>query len=78
MSVKRGRELELDFIRVISMFMIIFCHISAEAGMKWGEYFNVGVMIFMFMSGYLPILSSPKSLKFKAFDRFFTSENRAR
>lgn len=45
MSVKRGRELELDFIRVISMFMIIFCHISAEAGMKWGEYFNVGVMI---------------------------------
>ena len=53
MSVKRGRELELDFIRVISMFMIIFCHISAEAGMKWGEYFNVGVMIFMFMSGYL-------------------------
>ena len=53
MNVKRGRELELDFIRVISMFMIIFCHISAETGMKWGEFFNVGVMIFMFMSGCL-------------------------
>ncbi len=53
MSVKRVRELELDFIRVISMFMIILCHFFAEAGMKWGEYFNVGVMIFMFMSGHL-------------------------
>lgn len=53
MSVRQGRELELDFIRVISMFMIIICHISAEAGMRWGEYFNVGVMIFMLMSGYL-------------------------
>lgn len=53
MGTKRTRELELDFVRVISMVMVIFCHMSAEAGMKWGEYFNVGVMIFMFMSGYL-------------------------
>ena len=52
-GMKRTRELELDFVRVISMIMIIFCHMSAEAGVKWGGYFNVGVMIFMFMSGYL-------------------------
>lgn len=53
MNGQKQRELELDFIRVVSMLMILFCHICAEAGIKWGEYFNVGVIIFLYMSGYL-------------------------
>ena len=48
-----NREYELDFVRNSSMIMIILCHVFAEAGIKWGEQFNVGVIIFLFMSGYL-------------------------
>lgn len=53
MGTKITREFELDFVRIIAMLMVIFCHISAEADIEWGLYLNVGVMIFMFMSGYL-------------------------
>lgn len=45
----------ISFIRVVSMFMIIFCHALNE-NLKLaflGQVFNVGVFIFLFLSGYL-------------------------
>lgn len=49
----KQREHELDFIRVTAMAMIVICHIFSEAGVLWGQYFNAGVMVFLFLSGML-------------------------
>ena len=48
----KKRSIELDAIRVLAMLLIILCHIFLEQGIMWGEYFNVGVIVFLFLSGY--------------------------
>lgn len=48
------RDYTVAFLRVVSMFMIIICHLGTYYNMSFiGQFFQVGVHIFLFMSGYL-------------------------
>lgn len=51
------KDINIQLIRIISMFFILFCHFSNEMqnniGTALGQFFNVGVFIFLFISGYL-------------------------
>ena len=51
------KNLVIQITRVIAMFMIIICHVVQEFDNKYlkmtGQFFNVGVFIFIFISGYL-------------------------
>ena len=50
---KSSRIDSISYIRVISLFLIISCHILQGLGNKWAFWINVGVQIFFFMSGFL-------------------------
>ena len=41
------------FIRLISLIMIVSCHILQGLGNKMAFWVNVGVQIFLFISGFL-------------------------
>lgn len=43
----------LSFIRVFAMISIVLCHIFQVYANKWAWVFNIGVQIFLFMSGFL-------------------------
>lgn len=56
MSIK-SKDVSIQVIRVISMFSIIICHLVQEVNnpllAKTSQLFNVGVYIFLFVSGWL-------------------------
>lgn len=43
----------ISLIRLLSMLMIIFCHILQGLGSRFAFWINVGVQIFLFISGFL-------------------------
>ena len=45
--------IEIGFIRFCAMLLIICCHIMQHYGNELAYWFNVGVQIFLFMSGWL-------------------------
>lgn len=47
------RNYSISIIRLISMLMIISCHILQGMKNKWAFWINVGVQIFLFISGFL-------------------------
>lgn len=51
------KEISLQILRVFSMMMIVICHLFSETKISifvnLAQFFNVGVFIFLFMSGYL-------------------------
>ena len=47
------KEASLSFIRLISMLMIISCHIFQFYGFEIAFWLNIGVQIFFLLSGYL-------------------------
>lgn len=47
------KDKTLSMIRMISMFMIIACHILQGIGNPLAFYINSGVFVFFFLSGYL-------------------------
>lgn len=47
------KEYGLSIVRLVSMIMIILCHIMQYEGNEACYYLNVGVGIFLFISGYL-------------------------
>lgn len=51
------KNVSISVVRIISMFMILACHLCNEMGNKignvLGQTFNVGVFIFIIISGYL-------------------------
>ena len=47
------REYEISIIRIISTVFIVTCHIQQHYNIGLCWWFNVGVQIFFFMSGYL-------------------------
>lgn len=48
-----NRDQRISIIRCISMFMIITCHILQYLNNSLAWWFNVGVQIFLFISGFL-------------------------
>lgn len=47
------KEIEISFVRMIATCMIITCHICQVYNLQIMYWFNVGVQIFLFMSGWL-------------------------
>lgn len=51
------KDASIQIVRIFSMFMIIICHLVQEFNnsliIKTAQFFNVGVFIFLFLSGYL-------------------------
>ena len=51
------KNVNISIVRIVSMFMILICHFCNEMGNKLGsvlgQTFNVGVFIFIIISGYL-------------------------
>lgn len=54
---KERFSLSLSYVRVISMFLIILCHLVQEYNNSIlamsGQIFNVGVIVFFYLSGFL-------------------------
>lgn len=72
------KNVNIQLIRIISMFFILFCHFCNEMHNKYGnilgQFFNVGVFIFLFISGYLFGKKEIKNIKewyIKRFCRIF-------
>ena len=53
MSVKTGKDYGLSVARLIATLFIITCHIMQVEKMTLALWFNVGVQMFLYMSGYL-------------------------
>lgn len=49
----KKKELSISLLRLISMSMIVVCHILQFYGNELAYWFNVGVQIFLIISGYL-------------------------
>lgn len=50
------RNVNIQLVRIVSMFFILFCHFFNEIGnglAALGQFFNVGVFIFFIISAYL-------------------------
>lgn len=63
--MKNEYDLRISFIRFLAMNLIIICHIMQYNQCELAWWFNVGVQIFLFMSGYLYSKKNIKSpLKF--------------
>ena len=47
------KNVAISYIRLISMLMIISCHILQGLNLRLAFWINVGVQIFFFVSGFL-------------------------
>lgn len=67
------REYEISIIRIISTVFIVTCHIQQHYNIGLCWWFNVGVQIFFFMSGYLLGANVDKNAKwmFRRIKRIF-------
>ena len=50
---EKKRKKTISKIKMVSMLMIISCHILQGLGNKWAFWVNVGVQVFLFISGFL-------------------------
>lgn len=68
------RDINIQIIRILAMLSIVICHIFQETNNKYlvmsAQFFNIGVYIFLIISGYL---YSEKNIEVKSFfkKRFF-------
>lgn len=53
MAVDNNRYNQISLIRFISTIMIVICHILQHYNNPFAWWFNVGVQVFFFMSGFL-------------------------
>lgn len=51
--ITKEKSIAISYIRVISAMMIVLCHIFQGLNNELAWWFNVGVQIFLFMSGFL-------------------------
>lgn len=50
------KNINISVIRLISLLMIITCHIFQGLDNELAFWFNLGVQIFFFISGYLMVI----------------------
>ncbi len=69
------KDFVIQITRIVAMFMIIICHLVQEFENQYiqmtSQFFNVGVFIFIFISGYLYGAKKIESPKKWLIDRFF-------
>lgn len=68
------KDFVIQITRIVAMFMIIVCHLVQEFDNKYiqmtSQFFNVGVFIFIFISGYLYGAKQIENPKKWLFNRF--------
>ena len=51
------KDVSLQLLRIFSMLMIVLCHLCIQTKIDFfvniSQFFNVGVFVFLFLSGYL-------------------------
>ena len=56
-DIYKNKDFAIQIIRVISMLFIIICHLCDYSNNPYisslGQFFNIGVFIFLFISGFL-------------------------
>ena len=73
--MKNSYDYSVSLIRVISMIFIVVCHIASFFGMSFlSQFFNVGVPIFFFISGYLYGGRDVSKRRHWLFDRYLRLE----
>ena len=50
---EQKRDLSISFVRMLAMMFIVICHVMQYYDMELAWWFNVGVQIFLCISGYL-------------------------
>lgn len=53
MEISKEKDYSISIIRLITMIMIITCHILQKLDNEWAWWLNVGVQIFFIISGFL-------------------------
>lgn len=53
MTISDSESKSLSWIRVIAMSSIVICHFFQTYHSKWSDVFNIGVQMFLVLSGYL-------------------------
>ncbi len=53
MAAKEKRDYTISFVRMLAMISIVTCHVMQYYDMELAWWFNVGVQIFLCISGYL-------------------------
>lgn len=61
--INKEQSYAIEFIRAISAIMIVVCHIFQGLNNELAFWFNVGVQVFLFMSGFLMARNSIESKK---------------
>lgn len=53
MEISISRSISVSLIRILATLAIVLCHYLQAYDIKWAWVFNVGVQIFLVLSGYL-------------------------
>ena len=53
MAAEQKRDMTISFVRMLAMMSIVTCHVMQYYNMELAWWFNVGVQIFLCISGYL-------------------------
>ena len=53
MALEQKRDLAISFVRMLAMMSIVTCHVMQYYNMELAWWFNVGVQMFLCISGYL-------------------------
>lgn len=53
MALEQKRDLTISFVRMLAMMSIVTCHVMQYYNMELAWWFNVGVQMFLCISGYL-------------------------
>lgn len=72
---KLSKDKSISILRVLGMIMILCCHISSWLGISaLSQFFNVGVQLFLLISGYLygnKIIKDNKAWIIKQFNKLY-------
>ena len=52
-SITRQESIAISYLRVLAMVSIVCCHFMQALGNHWAFVFNIGVQVFILMSGFL-------------------------
>ena len=53
MAAEQKRDMAISFVRMLAMMSIVTCHVMQYYNMELAWWFNVGVQVFLCISGYL-------------------------
>lgn len=52
-GITQSESAAISYLRVLAMLSIVACHFLQSLGSHWAWVFNIGVQVFLLMSGYL-------------------------